>query len=541
MVMDERPVPATSEDGILGRVTGVGEAPAAGPAGGPGRKPWAKVLQTVAYDPEKGFRESDLTTTAPDYARRFAVFPGGDPKDERHHVRVPGYESAFVPREIEGQTLFWRQAEERWVPAMVRSAAELRQFNEAEGHATRLMEQFGFDFGDGSDRLGGAMGADRLLNAEYVPIMAGPFFKQLYIYDYLKMHATAFEMVNHSALAAAATKIMMRFVLGRGISFHVKHDKAREVWDEFTERNNYRDKLRQMARDLPWQGELMLRLYEKQRGFVTLRVLDCSTCWEVVTDPEDFEHVFYYHFQWPAPYQIWVSGQIPVTKYIIQQIPPTNIIHVKINVSSQEKRGRSDLMPAMPFIKRFNDFYSGQTLKAVLEANLVFKIKLKGDQADVDAFLANPALTELGPAGSTWIENEAVDLQPTSATLTASRGSGGIGQQLAAIVAASMNLPNEYFNIEAGPGGAARATALVRTDPAVKTIEDRQQILREQNERVYERVMAAAYLAGRLPKEAAREEPEAGADPGETAGVGRGEQDMRMVQARILRTVAGRR
>ncbi len=30
------------------------------------------------------------------------------------------------------------------------------------------------------------------------------------------------------------------------------------------------------------------------------RVLDASTCWEIVTDPEDIEQVYYYHFQWPC-------------------------------------------------------------------------------------------------------------------------------------------------------------------------------------------------------------------------------------------------
>jgi len=300
-------------------------------------------------------------------------------------------------------------------------------------------------------------------------------------------------------------------VLGRGVNFNIKHDKAKAEWDEFWVRNKMRDKIRLMARDLPWQGELMLRFFERAKGYVRLTVLDPSTCWEVVTDPEDIEHVFYFHFQYPTPYQLWVSGQIPVAKYIIQQVPPTNILHLKINVSSQEKRGRSDLLAAMPWIKRFNDFYNGQTIKAVLEANLVFKIKIKGDQADVDAFLSNAALTELPPPGGTWIENEAVELQATSAQLTAGRGASGIGQQIGNIVAASLNLPGEYFNIEST--GPARATALVKTDPAVKTIEDRQQLLQETIEAVYDYVMADALAAGRLDRGAIKHDPERVDDP----------------------------
>jgi len=316
----------------------------------------------------------------------------------------------------------------------------------------------------------------------------------------------SFELKNHNALAASANKIMTRFVLGRGLSFHVKNNVAHKIWNEFWDRETMRRKLRHMTSDLMWQGELLLRFYEPRPGHIGLRNLDASTCWEVVTDPEDIERVYYYHFQWPTPYQVWVSGNIPVSKYIIQQVPPTNIVHVKINESSQEKRGRSDLLPSMPWLKRFNDFYNGQTVKALLEANLVWKIKVRGDQTDVDKFLTDPSMTELPPPGGVWIENESVELSPSSAQLTANRGSGGIGQQIAAIVATSLNLPAEYFNIETG--GAPRATALVRTDPAVKAVEDRQQIMRETLEDIYDRVIAAALQAGRIRPSSVRGDPE---------------------------------
>lgn len=483
---------------------------------------WA---QPFDYDPERGSRAANFLTPVHDYARRFAVFSGVSEsqireKGEQLAVRVPGMPGPFIPVELEGRVLVPASPKRselgrRWMGVDVKEAKEYTQLLASQaGKAKRFLEQFGSDvFGGSFDPpiSGNPMDATRLIDTEFVPIMSGPFFKQMYLYDYLYMHARAFEMTNHSALAAAAVKIMTRFVLGRGVNFHVRHEAARMVWEEFWERNFMREKLRLAARDLPWQGELMWRFYERSKGFATVKLVDPSICWEVVTDPEDIDRVYYYHMQWPTPYQIWVSEKIPVSKYIIQQVPATNILHIKINVSSQEKRGRSDLLPAMPWIKRFNDFYNGQALKAVLEANLVFKVKIKGDQADVDAFLQNPALTELPPPGGVWIENEAVDLTSTSAQLTAGRGSAGIGQQLAAVIACSMNLPNEYFNVEAGAGGA-RATALVRTDPAVKTIEDRQQILREAVEQIYDHVMALALDAGRIPPEAIRNDPEASAD-----------------------------
>lgn len=457
------------------------------PAGG-----WALKVE---YDPEKGSRQEDFYVESSEYVKRFQVRP-----------MITDKEGNETNPEFQG--ILMAPTRESWRPVQINSMESLHQFMQSPVGQLKRMKESG-DFFDGVRPS--PVSNTQLIDTEFVPIMAGPFFKQQYLYDYLAMHARAFEMVNHNALASCVTKILQRFTLGRGVSFHIKNPKTRAIWQEFWERNRMRARLREIARDLTWQGEVMLRLYDKPKnGYMAVRVLDCSTCWEIVTDPEDFEHVYYYHFQWPTPYQIWVSGQIPISRYIIQQIPPTNIMHLKINASSQEKRGRSDLLPVMPWLKRFNDYYNGITVKAMLEANLVWKIKIKGDQSDVDAFLNNPALTQLPPPGGHWIENDAVELTPITAQMTAGgRGSQGIGGQIASIVAASMNLPPEYLNIESG-GGSARATALVRTDPAVKTIEDRQQLLRELLEELYDRVITSAILSGRLDPMAAREEPETG-------------------------------
>ena len=772
-----------------------------------GRKlppPQAGWVTKFQYDPAAGFREEDFNTPSDEYVKRFnarRMFV-----DTAGSTLVPDVSGVFqVPVQEDGRN--WRLR-----PVSVNSMGELSQlFESSLGRRKRLLESNGNPFDTGDTSVSGGTSPTRLIDQkDFIPLLGGPYWKQLYQPDYLLMHSTAFGMVNHSALASAANKILTRFTIGRGLSFHIKHDKCKEVWDEFWERNDMRNKCRTIARDMSWQGEMMLRYYERRPGYLTMFPMDASECWEVVTNPEFIDEVYFFHClrgdvqiscldgteptiedlskrnisisnplwvysydqasgevvpgkavkcwragkkkcveveldngqkvvtshdhpflkrdgqyvwaetlqpgdslmplyrrsgyeevwhpgrgrwrathslvssclfgarkdgevthhlnhdrqdnrpenlarmpkvvhdaetvrrrwedplladqravwvekarsavkqawvngsyahltgkgvrpkswrkaiakgvkrahadpakrerwhaavrtglkrmwadpkkrakitaavavankrrknhkvvavravgtyvvydlqvekyhnfaltagvfvhncQWPAPYQTWVTGRIPVTKYIIQQVPPTNIQHVKLNVSAKEKRGRSDLLPILPWIKRFDDFYDGQTMKAVLEANLVWKLKVLGDQVDIDSIMNDPRLTTLPPPGGVWAENEAVDLQPLSAQLTSSRGSQGIGQQLANIIFAGLNLPGEYANIESG-AGSARATALVRTDPAVKTIEDRQQILRELLEDMYDRTCEAALREGRISKSAARHEPE---------------------------------
>lgn len=470
---------------------------------------------TVQYDPDKGLRAADCEVPAADYQRRFAVVKGAEIK-EAHRILIPGMlkEQAFVPTDVRGMFLEPIPASRRWKPVRIESKGELEQFHASPNGKRKLMVEsesvgFGGDVFDASDR--GGTDAMRLIDQEFIPLTGGPFNKQLYLHDYLYMHARAFELVNHNAIAAAAIKIMTRFVLGRGISYNIKHPKAAAIWEDFWERNNMRTKIRQMARDLPWAGELMLRYYEHRTGQVDVRVMDPSECWEVVTNPDDVDEVFYYHIQYPTPTQTYARGQIPSAKYIVAQIPPTNIQHLKLNCSSTERRGRSDLMPAMPWFKRLGDFYNGVTVKALLEANLVWKVKIHGELSDLQNFSTDPTITELPPPGGIWIENDQVDLSAVSTTLTAGRGASGIGGELIALIAASLNLPMEYFN-QSG-GGAARATALVRTDPCVKMIEDRQQHLREVLEEMYVRQMALALARGLISREDAREEPDTMDDP----------------------------
>lgn len=873
------------------------------PAAGWGKREAVSIDLEKWYDPDKGFRAEDTRISSLEFAKRFATLPEGseDKLTEKHIITVPG-QGPYIPVGAAGQFLEWNADGKRWKPVLLHSATEIKAHREGtNGKATsdKLRESFGGDWDTGSEMFSFPGGdASRLWDTEFIPIMAGPWNKQLYIADYLYMNARAFEQTNHSSLAAAAVKIMQRFALGRGLNFHIKHDEAREIWTEFWDANGMQNKLRLQTRDLTWQGEIMWKIHEPKKGYTQVRPIDPSGCWEIVTDPEDidrcldgstrialldgsqptlrnlarrkisptcpvwtysydprtgyvvpgkivrcwkqpakkrcvevtldngqkiiasFDHPFmlrdgsyqpaerlcpatslmplyrkkdsngyeqlwqpnsdgqsqwmmthrwvsaqmtgeamnrgkivvhhrngkpednrpenlerisrsahqrehwyrnwerpewrkeilarlaayshdpavrkksaaslrrawadpvtsaawraaiaagcqsperrrkliarnklrwanpaaraaaaetmrvlwadpamrkrfertirmgcknlernrkiseakkafwadatkaakasqamrqawrsgraarvlaiqeswtparhraqskattrwwrtrkampnnhrvvsvrpvgersvydveverhhnfalaagvfthntyFYHFQYNSAYQIWVTGKIPVSKYIIQQIPPTNIQHLKINCSSQEKRGRSDLFAGMPWIKRYQDYYSGATVKAIMEANLVNIITVEGDDADVQRIRNDPNLTILPPPGSVWVQNAMVKLAPTTALMSSGRGATGIGSELVEAFATSVNLPAEYFN-SSGGRGSARATALVRTDPAVKTIEDRQQVIREDVENLYLRVITSAYNAGRLNKHAAKEEPE---------------------------------
>ena len=188
---------------------------------------------------------------------------------------------------------------------------------------------------------------------------------------------------------------------------------------------------------------------------------------------------------------------IPGMQYVIQQYPPHEMLHLKNNVSSTEKWGRSDFFTSLGTLKRHRDWTNAATLKDMLQANLIWKIKIHGDQADVDAFAADSNNAQLPAFGGTWLENEAVELSEMHEDVAgSSRMQGSTGQFLTALFATAMNMPVSYFNI--GTAGTARATALTQGEPFVKKIATRQQRMRQLLDRLFVEVMERAVAVRRL-------------------------------------------
>src|SRR3972149_1092840 len=196
-----------------------------GAAGGTLPKPAGKWLVQVKYDPDKDCRLEDFQTSAPDYAKRFGVLESVPEEDQRAKfaVTVPGQRS-FIPVELEGQILEPISTEEvrRWKPMRVHSVKELKAFTESEpGKLKRRMESVGDSGFFGSDDPVPGQNAFSLIDREFVPILSGPFFKQLYLYDYLLMHARCLAGSTPIPLLDGTTPTIAELARGRHKNFWV--------------------------------------------------------------------------------------------------------------------------------------------------------------------------------------------------------------------------------------------------------------------------------------------------------------------------------
>lgn len=363
----------------------------------------------------------------------------------------------------------------------------------------RFKENWDNDCGFFNGYLGDAIGRD------FTPLLGGPFNKQLYIYDYLRMHSAAFFAYNHCPMSKSAVDMTGNFTLGRGFRIDIDNPKGLALWRAFEEVNEYEAHMEMFAQELSEYGESMtwflpnMQIYNyysrrdsnaaalMPRGLIPrIKLMDPSTIWEITTLPEDISRVISYTQNFPTQYQIYTGKdpstkeKVPTAKFIFQQIPASEVIHTKVNCASDEKRGRSDLFPVLGYSKRLRDSVNYEIVKLQKNAAWAIDTEVDGDQDDIDAYLQSVASSSgIVPAGSEFVHSKYIKRNYFGAT----GGGGGKGGNVAfdwtmSMFASGVGFPMEYFGTHLS-GGKSRATAVVASEPIAKKLEKRQ--------RVYER------------------------------------------------------
>jgi len=327
---------------------------------------------------------------------------------------------------------------------------------------------FGQDYVTGSSAV---YGSNRDLNQEYVPLMGGPWSKQLYLHQYLDMHAKAFEAFNHNPWAHQLVMLTTYFTLGRGIDHTCNNIDLDEELREFTDRTDFYARFENMLTDCWWAGEMFIEWYDNddERGRTDFRTDDPSTIWEIVTDPEDIRKVYYYHQQYSTPMQLYVKSNMPQLRYIIRQIPADQISHFKLNVSEYEKRGRTDLFSILGWAKRLKDLMNAHVIKGILEGAFCWDITVSSGDNDVTAL--GLQLPDPFSPGSTFVHTNAVKLEAKQSGMTASNITPLI-DSLSNALAVGTGQPKEFIGMSAR---GARAGVLTAVEPGTKRYESRQQ------------------------------------------------------------------
>lgn len=398
--------------------------------------------------------------------------------------------------ELEGAVMGRNEAGKRVFKKYQDAKSFLEDYNKGELQNRGASFRESFDNDDcGTSANGGLVGDD------FIPSLGGPFFKQLYQYDYVRMHNLAFWALHHDPVARAIVNITRDFTLGRGFSIDCDNDKALAYWRAFEEVNDLPNLMDQFARELCVFGECMLWKLpnndtsigfnlsaEQKMGKGLLpryRLIDPSVIWEIVTWPEDIQRVMYYVWVSPTQYQIY-SGivkdrTVPGSKFIFQTIPAEDVIHVKVNSLSGEKRGRSDFFPVLGYMKRLRDSVNYSVISMQKQSAWSMDTTIEGSQADVDAYVEDQqAIGTIPPAGSEFIHTDKIKREFLTSTAGGSKSNSIAFEWCISMIATGVGIPINYFGTHMS-GGQTRASAIVATEPVNKKWEMRQQL--------YERVI----------------------------------------------------
>jgi hypothetical protein len=336
-----------------------------------------------------------------------------------------------------------------------------------------------------------------LIGNDFIPILGGPFFKQLYFYDsWIQQANSAFYAYHHDPFCHQAVEIIKDFTLGRGFRVDSRNNAALALWDAFEKANNLQEQFEQLARELSVTGEIMIwKLPDRATKIVQnpyygqktptgllprIRLLDASVFVEIVTDPEDITSVQAYVWLAPTQYQIY-SGlasnpSTPSEKFIFQTIPADQINHYRVNAFSNEKRGRSDLFSVLGFAKRLRDSVNYSLVALQKQASWCIDTTVEGNQADINSYIQDQqSIGTNAPAGSEFVHSDKIKREYRGVEGTGKGGGNVTFEWALSAFASGIGIPVSYFGTHMS-GGQTRASAIVATEPVAKKFEGRQKI-----------------------------------------------------------------
>lgn len=452
------------------------------------QKGYASVDHDAVLDTMFGHIETKIVNVDAKLMERTGADHFGRPLFEAKHYRNLN-EMMRSPQCIERVRKVYtdsklKEISQRYVEVHKISKKEQKAIREAQARGRRLKESCGdFSMGLYNDEVSGNSNVFPLEDT-FLPSTTSPYSKQMLWADYLDMHRKCFEAATRNPIAKRICRIIPQFVLGRGVTGKTKDPERQKVWNEYWKRNKMRQRLKVTLRELIIYGEIFHR-YFKTRDGIAVRSIDPSTIWDIVTDPEDLENVLWYHQQYVIINRSVVpeiAALIPST-LVIRQIPGEDVYHAKINATSSEKRGRSELLAILGWLLRFKEFANDRVLLNKMRAMFALDVKVTGSPSDV-ASAQGQFQTPPGP-GAVLVHNEAVEIDFKTTNTGASEAKTD-AEMILKIIAVGAGVSEQFLGVS---NQTNRASALIQSEPDVKNFQDYQEIieslLQDSSERVF--------------------------------------------------------
>lgn len=336
-------------------------------------------------------------------------------------------------------------------------------------------------------------------------------------YDHYEMLTQAFKFWLTDLHARAIVRNLTKFVLGKGpvIKPASENEKAKEWWKTWVRESKWNKKEKEMVSRTFRDGEVFLRFFvDENDGLVKVRFLRANNIKNpsvekdkvkgenvtsgIGTNPDDVEDVMSY-------YLCDREGNLR------ERIDASEVMHLKILVDSDMKRGMSVLLVAMAMIKKYADWVDDRiTLNKVRSAVALIR-KVPGTSATVGGIRgkhqsekqsADKYKQKMLNRGTIITASKGIEYDMLSPNIQAADAKDD-GRNILLAVAAGVGFPEMILT--ADYSNANYASSLTAQNPFVREIEDWQDFYEDPYREIYARVIRAGKEYGDLPENTSEE------------------------------------
>lgn len=242
---------------------------------------------------------------------------------------------------------------------------------------------------------------------------------------------------------------------------------------------------RRLSKKLLVDGEVFFAVFDEGDGGKTIRTIDPLQITDIITDPDDEDHILgykrltaqdkvIYYYDWTCDdedKQALADSNDPQQKGKIDSKAITqDCVVYHLAFDTMQKRGNGLLFTVCDWSKEHRRMMEARVAITQALAKFAWKQKVKGGQAVVNAIqgrlqstYATSGMTQVernptNAPGATWIENGAMDLTPMPRT-TGAGDAASDANQLKLMVSAGTGIMLHYFG-DPSTGNLATATAM---------------------------------------------------------------------------------
>lgn len=325
-------------------------------------------------------------------------------------------------------------------------------------------------------------------------------------------------LVAHNPHARNILRLLESYVTGPGLSLaHQRRvtavrdgsssllPRADALWRDFLAANQLHYSHREHARRAWRDGECFIRRFSGVAWPPQLRFVDPEAIGPsaeapethgIITEPHDVES--------PLEY-LRVD---PSSSRLLERIPASEMLHTRVGVDSNQKRGVTIFLPVTHMLECFHKWVETELLARKLQSSIVLWRKVQGSPQQAAALADAMASGSTMDPGAGSIRREA--LRPGT-ILTTNHGTEiqylqpntnfgdavPLGRVLLLCTAAGAGLPE--FMLTSDASNANYASTMVAEGPAVKLFQSEQQFFAAEFTRLWRWIMAEAVALRLLP------------------------------------------